>query len=281
MLIESFFDSVTGTLTHVLFDERSRDAVVIDPLVDYNPETGQILTRSAERIAEFIDAQRLRLHWVLETHVHADHLSASQWLKERFGAGVAVSRRITEVQEVFKSVFQWSHFPADGRQFDKLLRDGEHLVAGTLEIVAIATPGHTPACMSFAVDDVVFTGDALFLDDVGVGRCDFPHGDAKTLFDSVTKRLFTLPPQTKLYVGHDYPPAARSWKAFTTVASAKRANVQLNASMTREEFVARRVARDATLSAPRLLYPSLRVNIAAGSLTVPDLHCPPPSPSTP
>lgn len=270
MQIQPFYDERTSTLTWVVFSEATRDAVIIDPVLDYEPGGGKLWTESVEKVAAFVDEQKLKVHYVLETHVHADHLSGSQWLKKRFGAKVAVSHRITEVQEVFKGVFGWADFPADGRQFDHMLQDDELLVAGALEVKAIPTPGHTPSCMSFQVGDAVFTGDALFLDDVGVGRCDFPRGDAGVLYDSVVKRLFTLPDATRLFVGHDYPPAGRTWKGSTTVGEAKQRNVQLTAKTPREDFVARRTARDRTLSAPRLLYPSLQVNMAAGQLPEPE-----------
>lgn len=185
MNIEPFFDDRTSTLTYVVFDAATRDAVVIDPVLDYEPGGGRLWTESLERVASFIDGKQLKLHFVLETHVHADHLSGSQWLKKRFGAKVAVSQRITEVQATFKDVFGWPQFPTDGRHFDKLLGPDEVLQAGALAFKAIPTPGHTPTCMSFQVGDAVFTGDALFLDDVGVGRCDFPNGSADTLYDAV------------------------------------------------------------------------------------------------
>ncbi len=266
MKIEPFFDERTFTLTYVVFDEATRDAVVIDPVLDYDLSSGKVWTQSVERVAAFVEAQQLKLHYVLETHAHADHLSGSQWLKQRFGAKVAVSQRITEVQAVFRDVFGWSDFPADGRHFDHLLQADETVTAGSLSLRAIPTPGHTPACMSFQVGDAVFTGDALFQDDVGVGRCDFPRGDAGALYESVTTRLFTLPDQTRLFVGHDYPPEGRAWKASTTVGEAKRKNAQLTAAMPKADFVAKRTARDKTLSVPKLLYPSLQVNIAAGEL---------------
>ncbi len=272
MHIEPFFDDRTSTLTYVVFDEATRDAVVIDPVLDYEPGGGRLWTESLERVASFIDGQQLKLHFVLETHVHADHLSGSQWLKKRFGAKVAVSQRITEVQATFKDVFGWPQFPTDGRHFDTLLAPDEVLQAGALALKAIPTPGHTPTCMSFQVGDAVFTGDALFLDDVGVGRCDFPNGSADTLYDAVTTRLFSLPDATRLFVGHDYPPAGRTWKAQTSVGAAKEANVQLKGSTAKADFVSRRTARDRTLSAPRLLYPSLQVNIAAGQLPEPEAN---------
>lgn len=270
MQIQPFFDERTSTLTYVVFDEASKDAVIIDPVLDYEPGGGKVWTESVEKVAAFVEAQKLAVKLLLETHAHADHLSGSQWLKKRFGAQIAVSKRITEVQDVFKGVFNWPDFPADGRQFDRLLTDQELVKAGTLELKAIATPGHTPACMSFQVGDAVFTGDALFQDDVGVGRCDFPRGDAGTLYDSVVQKLFSLPDSTRLFVGHDYPPAGRTWKASTTVGEAKQRNVQLTAKTERDDFVQRRTARDRTLTAPRLLYPSLQVNIAAGQLPEPE-----------
>lgn len=266
MNVQPFFDERTSTLTYVVFDEAMRDAVIIDPVLDFDPPGGKVWTESLDKVAAFVGAQRLKVHYVLETHVHADHLSGSQWLKQRFGAKVAVSHRITEVQEVFKTIFNWHDFPTDGRQFDVLLKDGEVIQAGALELKAVATPGHTPACMSFIAGNAVFTGDALFLDDIGVGRCDFPKGDAAALYESVSKRLFTLPDDTVVYTGHDYPPKDRTWRASTTIGAAKRENAQLTAATPKEEFVAKRTARDRTLQPPRLLLPSLQVNMAAGEL---------------
>jgi glyoxylase-like metal-dependent hydrolase (beta-lactamase superfamily II) len=269
MHIESFFDERTFTLTYVVFDEVTKDAVIIDPVLDYEPSGGRLWTESLERVAAFVDAKGLKIHHVLETHAHADHLSGSQWLKKRYGASVGISRRISEVQGVFKEVFAMDDLPTDGRPFDLLLDDGQAVRAGRLELTALATPGHTPACMSFHIEDAVFTGDALFLDDVGVGRCDFPKGDAGALYDSVTTKLFTLPDDTRLFVGHDYPPAGRTWRSMTTVASAKKANAQLTAAMPKGTFVEKRTARDRTLSPPRLLFPSVQLNINAGHLPEP------------
>jgi glyoxylase-like metal-dependent hydrolase (beta-lactamase superfamily II) len=269
MQLETFFDDRTFTLTYAVYDEATRDAVIIDPVLDYEPSGGKLWTESLERVAAFVDAKKLTVHFALETHPHADHLSGGQWLKQRYGAKVGISARIAEVQGAFKDVFALDQLPTDGRQFDVLLNDKQVLKAGSLALEAIATPGHTPACMSFKVDDAVFTGDALFLDDVGVGRCDFPKGDAAALYDSVTTRLFTLPDATRLFAGHDYPPAGRTWRSMTTVASAKETNVQLPAAMPKITFVEKRTARDRTLSPPRLLYPSVQVNINAGLLPEP------------
>lgn len=269
MEIQPFFDERTATLTYVVFDPATKDAVVIDPVLDFEPAGGRVWTEAVEKLAAFIDGQRLAPRFILETHAHADHLSGSQWLKDRYGAAIAVSRRIREVQAVFQDVFAWPELRTDGSQFDRLLDDGDVLVAGPLHVHALATPGHTPACMSFQIGDAVFTGDAIFQDDVGVGRCDFPRGDAGALHDSVTKKLFTLPDSTRLFVGHDYPPQGRSWKASTTVGAAKEANVHLRAGVSRADFVERRTARDRTLTPPRLLYPSLQVNVVAGRLPEP------------
>lgn len=269
--VQPIFDERTFTLTYVVYDEQTKDAVIIDPVLDYDPAGGKLWTETLEKTAKLVEEKQLKVHYVLETHAHADHLSGSQWLKSRFGAKVAVSRRITEVQEVFRDVFNLGNdFPVDGRQFDRLLVDGEVLKAGTLELKALATPGHTPACMSFSVGDAVFTGDAVFLNDIGVGRCDFPKGDAAALYDSVTQKLWTLPDATRLFTGHDYPPAGRTWQASTTVGESKKKNVQLNTEMTKAQFVEKRTARDRTLSPPRLLLPSIQVNIDAGKLPPPE-----------
>lgn len=265
MHIEPLFHEPTSTLTYVVFDEATRDAVVIDPVLDFDAASGKVSTEALEKLSRFIDERALRLHWVLETHVHADHLSGSDWLKSTYQVKVAISERVTEVQRVFQGVFDLSTLRTDGSQFDRLLKDGEVLQAGSLSIEVRATPGHTPACTSFVIGDAVFTGDALFLDDVGVGRCDFPKGDAAALYDSVTRQLWTLPDATRVYVGHDYPPAGkRAWQASTTIGESKRSNAQLNTSLTRQDFIDRRTARDRTLSAPRLLYPSVQVNVDAG-----------------
>lgn len=265
MRIEPLFHEPTFTLTYLVFDEATRDAIVIDPVLDFDPASGKVSTEALEKLARAIDERGLRVHWVLETHVHADHLSGSDWLKKKYGAGVAISERVVEVQRVFQGIFELQELRTDGGQFDRLLKHGEVLRAGPLAIEVRATPGHTPACTSFVVGDAVFTGDALFLDDIGVGRCDFPRGDAAALYDSVTKQLWTLPDDTRVFVGHDYPPSGkRSWQASTTIGASKRSNAQLNERLTRAGFIEQRTARDRTLSAPRLLYPSVQVNVDAG-----------------
>lgn len=276
MNIETFFDSNTFTLTYVVYDPVTRDAVVIDPVLDYDPRGSVVSTAAVDRVSEFLRRERLALRASLETHAHADHLSGSQVMRARFpGAVVAIGEHIREVQEVFKGVFGLGpEFVADGRQFDRLLRDGERLAAGSLEVEVIATPGHTPACVSYHIGDAVFTGDALFMPDYGTGRCDFPRGSAEALYRSVTGRLYTLPPETRVFVGHDYMPGGRALAYESTIAAERAGNVQLPAGRAAAEFVAFRQARDATLAAPTLLYPSLQVNIRAG-------HLPEPAPAQP
>jgi glyoxylase-like metal-dependent hydrolase (beta-lactamase superfamily II) len=269
MAIQHFYDPATFTLTYVVFDEATRDAVVIDPVLDFDPASGRTSTASIEAVEAFIRESGLRLHTVFETHAHADHLSGSQYLRTRFGAKVAIGARITEVQEVFKPIFA-GDFATNGSQFDKLLADGERVEAGSLVVEVLPTPGHTPACVSLKIGDAVFTGDALFLEDYGTGRCDFPKGDANELYTSVHEVLYALPDETRVFVGHDYQPNGRALRFETTIGVEKSSNVQLRAETTREAFVAFRRNRDQGLSAPRLLFPSVQVNVDAGRLPKPD-----------
>lgn len=267
MKIEALFDPATYTLTYVVYDPTSRDAVVIDPVLDYDPLASATSTRSVAAVESFLQKEGLRLHYVLETHAHADHLSGSQYLKQRLGAKIAIGARIRDVQLVFKNVFDLApSFATDGSQFDRLLEDGERLAAGTLEIEVIATPGHTPACVTFKIGDAIFTGDALFIEDYGTGRCDFPSGSAEALYSSVHDRLYALPDATRVFVGHDYQPNGRGLRYETTIGKSKESNIQLRAGTSREEFVRMRTERDAKLAAPRLLYPSVQVNVDAGRL---------------
>lgn len=265
--IEPFYDTKTNTLTYVVFDEATRDAAVIDPVLDFDPASGTTSTEALDQLIRYIDAERLNVRYVLETHAHADHLSGSQLLRRKYDAKVAIGERIKEVQETFKPIFDAS-FATDGSQFDRLLADGDVLKLGDLSIEAIATPGHTPACMSFKIDDAVFTGDALFIEDYGTGRCDFPRGSADAMYTSV-QRLYQLPDETRVFVGHDYQPRGRGVRWETTIGASKASNIQLSASTNRMEFVTMRKARDATLAAPRLLFPSVQVNVDAGRLPAP------------
>jgi len=270
MNIETFFDKATFTLTYVVWDPQTRDALVIDPVMDYDPIGSKVSTTSYNLVKHFILEHQLKLGLVLETHAHADHLSASQLFKEDFdGVKIAISREITRVQEVFKNVFDLPSLETNGSQFDMLLEANQHVQVGSIDVKALHTPGHTPACMSFVIEDAVFTGDALFIQDFGTGRCDFPDGDAAKLFDSITTQLYTLPDDTRVFVGHDYQPGGRELIYQTTIGQQKADNIQLKGSTKREEFISFRETRDSSLSAPKLLYPSVQVNIDAGHLPEP------------
>lgn len=265
--VEAIYDEPTFTLTYVVFDSASRDAVIIDPVRDYDPASGRVSFTHAQRVADYISAEKLKPHFVLETHAHADHLSGAPFFKEKYGSKVAIGARITDVQEVFTGFFELGDdFKTDGSQFDTLLGDGEVLSAGTLKVKTLHTPGHTPACATYLIEDMAFTGDALFMPDQGVGRCDFPKGDANALYASVHDKLYALPDNTRVFVGHDYQPNGRKLAFETTIGASKKENVQLTADLSKPEFVAKRQARDKTLAAPRLLFPSVQVNIDAGRL---------------
>ena len=266
MQIQSFYDMPTFTLTFVVWDEQTKDAVVIDPVLDFNPLTVATETRSASHVLEFIQKRKLNVHYILETHAHADHLSGAQFLKRHLNAKVVIGEKITKVQSMFKDIFALGELKTDGSQFDKLAADGEVIKAGALEVRVIATPGHTPACVSYLINDAVFTGDALFTEDYGTGRCDFPGGNAADLYDSVHGKLYELPDDTRVFVGHDYQPGGRPLRWETTIADSKAKNPQLKQSTERDAFIESRQARDATLDPPRLLYPSVQINIAAGQL---------------
>lgn len=267
MKVQAFFDDGrTCTLTYVVYDEQSKDAVIIDPVLDLDTTPWRTFTDSIEKVAHFVGEQGLKIHWVLDTHVHADHLSGAHELKDRFKSKAAIGSNIAVVQEIFKSAFNLAKdFPTDGRQFDQLLKDGDVIEAGTFKIEVLHTPGHTPACNVYQIAGMLFTGDVLFIPDIGVARCDFPRGSAQDLYRSVTQRLYTLPDDTKVHVGHDYP-NGREVRYMTTIGESKQNNVDLPAGISEEDFVRKITARDKTLSAPRLLFPSLQVNINAGVL---------------
>ncbi len=261
-----FFDQDTSTMTYLVFDEKTKDSVVIDPVWDFDPPSGKLTNRSFQLLVQAIIENGLKLHYILETHAHADHISSSQLLKSKFpDSKVAISERIKIVQETFKHIFHIDYLKPDGHDFDYLIKDDEIMKAGSLTLRAIPTPGHTPACTSFLIENNLFTGDALFMPDYGTGRCDFPKGSAATLFDSI-KKLYSLPQDTVIYVGHDYQPNGRSLAFMTTIGESTHHNIQLKMTTTKDEFVQFRQARDKTLKAPKLLLPSLQVNIAAGHL---------------
>lgn len=269
--IKEFFDKNTWTLTYVVWDEKTKDALVIDPVMDYDQASSKTSEESAQEVIQFLKVHQLNLHFILETHAHADHLSGSQIIKKVFPkAVIAIGEKITQVQEIFKGVFGLpDDFKTDGSQFDRLLKNHETLSAGSIKIKTIFTPGHTPACASYLIEDHVFVGDALFMPDYGTGRCDFPAGSATELYHSVHDKIYELPENTKVYTGHDYLPNGRSLKFMSTVAEEKKENIQLKEKTSLEEFVKFRTERDRTLAAPKLLLPSVQVNIDAGHLPEP------------
>lgn len=267
MQIKTFYDPATYTLTYVVFDPDTKDAVVIDPVLDYEPGASKMDLKSFEAVKDYIAAEGLKLHYVLETHAHADHLSSSQYFKDSFpGVKIGIGENIRAVQEVFKGLFNDKSLATDGSQFDHLFADGERFSAGSLNFQAINTPGHTPACISYLIEDAVFTGDALFIEDYGTGRCDFPGGSADDSYTSIHDKLYGLPDETRVFVGHDYQPGGRPLRYETSIGKSKRENIYLKADTAREDFVSMRSTRDKGLSAPRLLLPSVQVNINAGKL---------------
>ncbi len=264
--VQAFFEPVTGTVSYVVYDRDGGHAAIVDPVLDYDAKAGRTRTRSAEALVDFVRAHGLSVQWILETHAHADHLSAAAWLRQQVGGKVAIGEKITEVQRIFAGVFDLEDgFARDGSQFDHLFAAGERFSVGELHAEALYVPGHTPADIAYRIGDAVFVGDTLFMPDVGSARCDFPGGDAATLYRSA-KALLALPDDTRLFMCHDYPPAGRAPRWETTVAEQRRANIHLNEAVSEAEFVALREARDAKLEMPVLILPSVQVNIRAGEL---------------
>ncbi len=269
--IKHFFDPISFTLTYVVQDPDTRDAVIIDPVLDYDQWASTTSTESMNKVIEYVKANELNIHFILETHAHADHLSGSQALKIAFPrARIAIGKNITIVQDLFKGVFDLPEdFPTDGSQFDELFVDNEEIQAGSLNFKVLYTPGHTPACTSYCFEDTVFAGDTLFMPDYGTGRCDFPAGSAKDLYHSVTERLYTLPDTTRLFTGHDYQPNGRELQYESTIGEEKKNNIQLPAGRSESEYVEFRTARDSKLKLPKLIFQSVQVNIDAGRLPAP------------
>lgn len=272
MHIQGFYDPATGTVSYVLADTQARQAAVIDAVLDLEPKSGQLSTTSADRIAAYLRAQGWQLQWILETHAHADHLSAAQYLRHQLGGQVAMGERIREVQRVFRSVFHFEPgFVPDGRQFDHLFAAGEVFQVGKLPVTALWVPGHTPADMAYQVQDgpgeagAVFVGDTLFMPDVGTARADFPGGDAAQLYRSI-HQLLALPGDTRLFMCHDYPPAGREPAWECTVADQRRSNIHVHDGVREADFVQMRQARDVTLAMPTLILPSVQINVRAGKL---------------
>lgn len=265
--IQGFFDPATSTVSYVIYEAEGSACAIIDPVLDYDAKAGRISTDSADNIAQFVELHNLKVQWLLETHAHADHLSASAYLKNRLGGQIGIGAAITQVQGVFRDIYNLEPtFSQDGSQFDKLFQADERFYIGSLEVSALHVPGHTPADVAYQVEnDYVFVGDTLFMPDVGTARCDFPGGDAEQLYQSI-KRLLSFPPDTRLFMCHDYPPAGRDACWTTTVAEQRAGNIHVNDRIDLETFVNMRKARDITLSVPALLLPAIQVNIRAGNL---------------
>lgn len=262
--VQAFFHAPTFTVSYLVWDPDTKRGIVIDSALDFDPKSGRTGTHSAEAILAAAKREGLIIDWLLETHAHADHLSAAPFLRKRTGAKVVIGEHITAVQKVFKGVFNLSHVTADGKPFDKLVRDGETLELGKLTIKVLHTPGHTPACVSYLIGDALFVGDTMFMPDYGTARADFPGGDARTLYRSIQK-LLALPPETRVFLCHDYKAPGRDEFVWETTIGAERSNIHL-ADTTEDQFVAMREARDKTLEMPVLILPSIQVNIQAGEL---------------
>ncbi|WP_042263041.1 MBL fold metallo-hydrolase [Paraburkholderia heleia] len=272
--VEGFFDPATWTVSYLLLDIGTRRCALIDTVLDYDPKSGRTRTVTADRLASRVESLGARVDWLLETHVHADHLSAAPYLRERLGGNVAIGGEVTRVQGVFGKLFNAGpDFRTDGSQFDRLFADGDTFHVGELEVRVMHTPGHTPACVTYVVSDgtqqAAFVGDTLFMPDYGTARCDFPGGDASTLYRSI-RRVLSLPPETRLYMCHDYQPGGRAVKFESTVAEEREANVHVHDGIDEASFIAMRTARDATLDMPVLILPSVQVNMRAGHLPEPE-----------
>ncbi|MES1936022.1 MBL fold metallo-hydrolase [Salinisphaera hydrothermalis] len=271
--VQSFFDPATNTVSYIVSDPATRHCAVIDSVLDYDPSAGRTSTESAQRIVDAIREQHLTVDWLLETHAHADHLSAAPWIQDQVGGKLAIGEHIKTVQEVFGKIFNaGTEFARDGSQFDQLFADGVEYSVGSIAARAIHTPGHTPACMSHIIGDAVFVGDTLFMPDYGTARCDFPGGDARTLYRSIQK-LMALPDETRMFLCHDYLPEGRTeYRWETTVGEQRRHNIHVHEGIGEDEFVTRRETRDATLGMPRLILPSVQVNMRAGHLPEPEAN---------
>ena len=264
--VQGFFDKATWTVTYVVHNGPGSACAIIDSVLDYDPKSGRTRTTSADQVIEFVKNHQLSVEWILETHAHADHLSAAPYLKKHLGGQIAIGEQITRVQKVFKGIFNLEpQFKLDGSQFDRLLADGQSLAVGSLTGTVMAVPGHTPACVAYHFGDAVFVGDTLFMPDVGTARCDFPGGDAKTLYAS-TRKILGLPPQTRLFMCHDYPPNGRPIAFETTVAEQRAKNIHVHDGISEAQFVEMRTRRDATLEMPVLILPAVQINIRAGEM---------------
>ena len=270
--VKAFFDPATWTVSYVVFDAPGGHCALVDSVLDYDPKSGRTRTDSADQLIAFVREQNLMVDRILETPAHADHLSAAPYLRKHLGGKIAIGGKITQVQNVFKGIFHLEpEFATNGSQFDHLFEDGDTFAIGTLQAQALSVPGHTPACMAYQVGDAVFVGDTLFMPDVGTARCDFPGGNAHTLYQSVRK-LLSLPPETRLFMCHDYPPEGREAQWECTVADQRARNIHVHDGVSEAEFVAMRTKRDAGLAMPVLILPSVQVNIRAGELPPPEAN---------
>lgn len=270
--VQSFHDPATGSFSYVVYDREGGQAAIIDPVLDYDPASAGTSTDSADRVLAFVRDRNLVVGWILETHAHADHMTAAAYLKRETGAKVAIGQGITRVQERFRELFGLGpEFAADGRQFDRLLEEGDVIAIGGLEVRVIATPGHTSDSLTYLIGDAAFVGDTVFAPDAGTARADFPGGDARQLYRSIGK-LLDLPAGTRLFLCHDYPPEGREARAQSSVQEQKERNIHVGAGADEETFVQKRTERDATLPPPKLILPALQVNICAGELPPPDAN---------
>ncbi|MCQ4252347.1 MBL fold metallo-hydrolase [Stutzerimonas stutzeri] len=269
--IEAFFDPATFTYSYVVSDPVTRQCALIDSVLDYDAASGRTSHTSAERLIAYVREHELKVQWLLETHVHADHLSAAPYLKQQLGGQLAIGDRITVVQDTFGKLFNaGTDFATDGRQFDHLFHDGDTFQVGDVQARAIHTPGHTPACMTYVIGDAAFVGDTLFMPDYGTARCDFPGGDARMLYQSIQK-LFALPGDTRVFMCHDYKaPGREEFLYETTIAAERESNVHVHSGITEDQFVAMRIERDATLAMPTLILPSVQINMRGGELPSPE-----------
>jgi glyoxylase-like metal-dependent hydrolase (beta-lactamase superfamily II) len=268
--VESFYDKATSTISHVVVEPNGRHCAIIDSVLDYDQASGRTRTESADAVVRHVRDRNLTVAWILETHAHADHLSAAQHLKRQVGGRIGIGARITEVQRIFKEVFNLERtFNTDGTQFDHLFEDGETFLIGCQEARVMYTPGHTPACATYVIGEAAFVGDTLFMPDGGTARADFPGADATTLYRSI-HRILSLPPETRLFICHDYQPGGREPRWETTVADERERNIHIGHDRTEDEFVAMRTARDRTLNTPTLLVPSIQINIRAGEMPPPE-----------
>ena len=264
--VHGIFDPATWTVTYVVYEKEGSPCAIIDSVLDYDPKSGRTRTDSADKVIDFVREKNLTVAWILETHAHADHLTAAPYLKKKLGGKTAIGDHISAVQKVFKSIFHLeSEFSTDGSQFDHLLKDGEHFSIGALSANTMYVPGHTPACVAYQIADAVFVGDTMFMPDVGTARCDFPGGDAKTLYASA-KKILSLPDETRLFMCHDYPPTDRPVAFETTVGEQRRKNIHVHDGISEAAFVDMRTKRDATLEMPVLILPAVQINIRAGDL---------------